>query len=276
MTEGAKMDSHNQQNYVLRGGDLGAQRLRLLAEVKWPTTKILLDRVGLRRGMDCLDMGCGAGAITLRMAEAVQPGGRVTGVDFDEQCLILARLEANRLGLDIEFRIGRVDRFEERSGYDLVYGRFLLTHLSEPKSALERMVQAARPGGIVVVEDIQFNGHFSYPPCPAFDRYVRLYQDVVRHKGGDPNIGPRLLGMFLDADLIDVGLDVVQPTYREGSGKKIASVTMEHIRGSVVSAGLASDEEIDGIVAEINSFADDPQTIFSLPRIFQVWGQRPG
>lgn len=268
------MVSHSQENYVLQGGDLGAQRLRLLAEVKWPTTKILLDRIGLRPGMDCLDMGCGAGGVTLRMAEAVQPGGRVTGVDFDEPCLTLARLEANRLGLDIAFQIASVDRFEERSAYDLVYARFLLTHLSEPKSALERMVQAARPGGVVVVEDIQFTGHFSYPASPAFDRYVRLYQDVVRHKGGDSNIGPRLLGMFLDAGLIDVELEVIQPTYREGSGKKIASVTMEHIRGSLVAAGLASDEEIDAIVAEINSFADDPQTILSLPRIFQVWGKR--
>lgn len=80
--------------------------------------------------------------------------------------------------------------------------------------------------------------------------------------------------MFLDAGLIDVELEVIQPTYREGSGKKIASVTMEHIRGSLVAAGLASDEEIDAIVAEINSFADDPQTILSLPRIFQVWGKR--
>ncbi len=62
---------------------------------------------------------------------------------------------------------------------------------------------------------------------------------------------------------------------RLSPGKRIASVTMEHIREAVVGAGLASDEEISGIVAEINSFADDPQTILSLPKIFQVWGKKP-
>jgi hypothetical protein len=50
---------------------------------------------------------------------------------------------------------------------------------------------------------------------------------------------------------------------------------MEHIREAVVGAGLASDEEISRVVAEITSFADDPKTIVSLPRIFQVWGRKP-
>ncbi|MEI6635943.1 MAG: methyltransferase domain-containing protein [Planctomycetota bacterium] len=209
------------------------------------------------------------------MAEAVQAKGRVTGIDFDERCVGLARSEANRLGLDVDFRTGSAGDLEDCSVYDLVFGRFLLTHLPAPEPALEGMVRAARPGGAVVVEDIQFTGHFSYPACPAFDRYVALYQDVVRHKGGDPNIGPRLLGMLLAAGVADVQLEVIQPSYRDGPGKRIASMTMEHIREAVVGAGLASNEEISDVVAEIDSFADDPETILSLPRIFQVWGKKP-
>jgi hypothetical protein len=50
---------------------------------------------------------------------------------------------------------------------------------------------------------------------------------------------------------------------------------MEHIREAVVGAGLASDDEVSGIVAEINAFADDPRTILSFPRIFQVIGNKP-
>src|SRR5207247_3418540 len=103
-------------------------------------------------------------------------------------------------------------------------------------------------------EDIQFTGHFSHPACAAFDRYVALYQDVVRRKGGDPNIGPRLLGMLLDAGLAEVDLEVIQPTYRQGPGKQIAAVTMEHIREAVVSAGLASDEEMNRVIADLESF----------------------
>jgi ubiquinone/menaquinone biosynthesis C-methylase UbiE len=208
------------------------------------------------------------------MAGVVGPTGQAVGVDRDERCLELARLDAQQLGLKAAFRTGSATELQERSAYDLVFGRFLLTHLPESAKALEAMVQAARPNGLVVVEDIQFSGHFSYPACPAFDRYVSLYQEVVRSKGGDPNIGPRLLEMFLDAGLADVELEVIQPTYRQGPGKQIAAVTMEHIREAVVGAGLASDEEINAIVADLDAFAENPRTMMSLPRIFQVWGRR--
>ncbi len=249
--------------------------MRLLAAVKWPTTKALLDRMGLRRGMHCLDVGCGIGAVALRVAESVTPEGRVVGLDVDERCVALARLEAQRLGLGVEFRVGSAGDLQESGAYDLVFGRFVLTHLRDPERALRRMVEAARPGGVVVAEDIQFTGHFSYPACAAFDRYVGLYQEAVRRKGGDPNIGPRLPGMFLDAGLEGVDLEVVQPTYRQGPGKPIAAVTMEHIREAVVGAGLASEEEINGIIGELESFARDPRTLLSWPRIFQAWGKRP-
>lgn len=268
------MKLSDQHDYVLRGGVKGAERLRLLASVKWPSTKVLLDRVGLRQGMHCLDVGCGTGAVTLKMAEMVGPSGLAVGLDLDEDSLSLARKEAHRLELNAEFRPGTVIGLQEASAYDLVFGRFVLTHLREPEKAIARMVAAARPGGVIVVEDIQFTGHFCYPACPAFDRYVELYQGVVRRKGGDPNIGPRLLGMFLDAGFADVDLEVIQPTYWQGPGKQIAAVTMEHIREAVVGAGLADDEKINGIVAELDSFARDLRTTMSLPRIFQVWGKR--
>jgi predicted O-methyltransferase YrrM len=249
--------------------------LRLLAAVKWPTTKTLLDRVGMRQGMHCLDVGCGIGAVTLRIAEAVQPNGRVVGVDVDERCVALARLEAQRLGLNVEFRAGSAGDFQESRAYDFVFGRFVLTHLRDPDRALSRMVEAARPGGVVVAEDIQFTGHFAHPACAAFDRYVGLYEEAVRRNGGDPNIGLLLPGLFLDAGLEGVDLEVVQPTYRQGPGKQIAAVTMEHIREAVVGAGLATEGEIDGIVGELDAFARDPRTLMSWPRIFQVWGRRP-
>ena len=39
--------------------------------------------------------------------------------------------------------------------------------------------------------------------------------------------------------------------------------------------GLATAAELDATVAELQAFTDEPQTILSLPRIFQVWGRRP-
>jgi SAM-dependent methyltransferase len=225
--------------------------------------------------MSCLDVGCGIGAVTFQLARRVGPSGRAVGIDRDEHCLEIARQEAGRQSVHPVFQTMSVSELQETAAYDLVYSRFLLSHLREPGQAIERMALAARPGGLVVVEDIEFAGHFSFPVCPAFDRYVSLYQQAVERKGGNANIGPRLPGLFLDAGVEQVDLEVVQPTFRHGPGKRIAQVTMEHIREAVVEAGLASPGEVDAVVADLDRFAQDPRTLLSLPRIFQVWGRRP-
>src|SRR5262245_704489 len=195
--------------YVLRGGEQGASRLRLLAQVQWPYTRRLLLRAGLREGLRCIDLGCGIGAVALQMARQVGPNGRVVGIDIDGECLAIARQEAQQHGLNVEFRQGTLADVSEVGAYDLVFARFLLTHLPDPEAAVRQMLQAACPGGVLAVEDIDFAGHFSFPKCPAFDCYVELYREVVRRKGGDAQIGPRLLGLLLDAGLEDVRLRVV-------------------------------------------------------------------
>jgi len=106
---------------------------------------------------------------------------------------------------------------------------------------------------------------------------VELYQAVAREKeGGDAAIGVRLLGMALEAGLVDVRVGLVVPTFREGEGKWVTRVTMEHIRGAVVGAGLASDSEVDQVVSELGRFADDDRTLMSIAPTFQVWGRKAG
>jgi hypothetical protein len=136
------------------------------------------------------------------------------------------------------------------------------------------MAHATQRGGWVIVEDIEFAAHFCYPPCFAFTRYVDLYQRAVKGKGGDPNIGPRLVSLFLDNGLDDVQVEVVQPTFRSGPGKCIASITMAHIQEAVIQQELASAQEVQAILANLDQFTADSRTILSMPRIFQVWGRK--
>jgi len=69
--------------YVIRGGVEGRERLRLLPEIMRPATRALIDRVGIREGAVCLDVGCGGGDVTFELARAAGSSGRATGVDLD-------------------------------------------------------------------------------------------------------------------------------------------------------------------------------------------------
>jgi len=270
-----KRSPEQPDSYVLRGGQAGAARLRLINRVKWPTTERLLATAGLRAGMRVLDFGCGSGEVTRRMAALVgAEGGEVVGIDLDPSILRLARREAEDSNLPVIFRHLGAEELEEVATYDFAYARYLLSHLRHPERALEAMARALRPGGRLAVEDIFFPGHVCYPPNAAFDRYVELYQAVVRAKGADPAIGPRLMDMALEAGLIEVQVELVVPVFRDGEGKRIGQVTVEHIREAALGAGLATSTEVDAIVAELEAFADDERTLMSIAPTFQVWGRK--
>ena len=270
----AKRSPEQPESYVLRGGQAGAARLRLINRVKWPTTERLLGTAGLRAGMRALDLGCGGGAVTLKMAALVGSEGEVMGIDLDPSILRLAQQEADGSKLPVTFRHLEAEELNEEASYDFAYARYLMSHLRHPERALESMVRALRPGGLLAVEDVFFPGHVCYPFNAAFERYLELYQAVVRAKGADPAIGPRLMGMALDAGLVDVQVELIVPTFREGEGKRVAQVTMEHIREAVLGVELATSTEVDTVVTGLKAFADDERTLMSIAPTFQVWGRK--
>ena len=266
-----------QDHYLIRGGVAGRQRLRVLARVMWPTTRELLGRVGVPEDARCLDVGCGGGDVTIPLARLAHRG-RVVGTDIDETKLELARAEALPAGVEnVEFRLEDITGPPRRAEwFDLVYARFLLTHLADPADVVARLVARLEPGGVLVVEDIDCSGHFCHPDSAAFRRYVELYSGAARARGGDPDIGPRLPSLLAGAGLRELGMNVVQPAGLEGEVKLINPITLEAVGDAVVDAGLATAEELAELLDELSSFARTEGTVLSIPRVVQVWGRRPG
>jgi SAM-dependent methyltransferase len=263
-------------DYVIRGGEHGKARLHVIGEVLGPSTAPVLTAAGIDRGMTCLDLGCGGGDVTLAMADMVGPDGRVVGIDMDSQKIALAQQDARERGLaNVELRCGDATNVELDDGYDVVYARLLLTHLREAAAVLDRMVAAAKPGGAVVVEDLDHTAVFAYPRCPALERYLALYEEVARRRGGDPAIGPKLAMMLRRAGVADVRVQVVQPIFLDGEAKNIHLITLENVRDPIIDAGLATADELGALAREMDDFAGDPDTIVAFPRIFQAFGRRP-
>jgi SAM-dependent methyltransferase len=260
--------------YVLARDTEGAERLRMLSRVLDRTTAALFQRVGLAPGLRCLDLGCGVGSVTMAIARQVGHEGLAVGIDANAYFLELARRETAEQGVAAVFRLGdaRALPTETETGYDLAYARFLLSHLPDPGQVARQLAAATRPGGVIVVEDVDFSGHFCYPRNDAFMRYQELYRAVVRGRGADPDLGPRLPDLFEAAGIESVQFEVLLPAFRDGEGKQIARLTVQGIRQAVIAAGLATHAEVEAIIAELSTFERDRRTIMSLPRIFQVWG----
>lgn len=104
---------------------------------------------------DVLDLGCGTGEITARMAELF-PHARITGVDLIASHLEIARDKSARFGDRVTFR--EADAFElpfAAGSFDLVVCRHVLQAIPTPERVLAEIVRVSRPGGRlhVIAED---------------------------------------------------------------------------------------------------------------------------
>jgi len=264
------------EGYVIRGGVEGRERLRLLSEVFGPFTQALLEDVGIAAGSVCLDVGCGGGDVTHKLARAAGATGRALGVDLDAVKLEMARREAEQLGIsNVGFERQDVVTWQPGERFDVVYARFLLTHLTDPGALVTAIRRHVRPGGVFIVEDIDFRGHFAEPDCPALQRYVEYYSKSVQARGADPNIGPRLPGLLRDAGFHDVGMKLVQSAALEGGIKRLCCVTLESIADAVLKDGLTTEQDLRQTIEELYAFANNRDTLIAGPRVVQAWGWVP-
>jgi SAM-dependent methyltransferase len=262
---------------MIRGGQTGKDRLDVLDLAYRAGTADLLRRRGIPRGARCVEVGCGGGHATRQLAAAAGPPGSVTAFDIDQEILELARHDTRAAGLDnVEFHMADAGRLPvPDASYDVAYARLLLTHLPDPLNAVQEMVRVVRPSGLVIIEDLDWDGVFCQPPAPAFDRYRRVHAEVHRLRGGDPAIGPKLPGLLRSAGLVGVDLSLAHPAHLHGRAKTLHTLTLAAIADAIRAEELLDDAEISALHADLEALANDPETIVAQPRIYQVWGRRP-
>ena len=106
----------------------------------------------VKEGDTILDLGCGPGDDTRRLALLVGASGRVVGVDNSEAMIAEAQRRAEGSGLPVEYRnshAGRLDFADDE--FDGSRAERVFQHLPDPAQALAELVRVTRPGGRIVV-----------------------------------------------------------------------------------------------------------------------------
>ena len=262
-------------SYVLRGGRAGANRLQVLARSLQEGTDALLDQVRIPFGGTCLDVGCGAGDVTLELARRVGAKGTVTAVDRDHIQIEVVRERAAAERLDnVNYVLADIDRLPDLAPVDLVYSRNVLQHLPHPVDALRRMWAQVRADGVLVAEDADFDGTFCYPPQAAFDFWIERYSQVLRSHGGDPQSGRKLVARFLAADIPTPEVRVNERAYLLGESKQLPYLTVEATADAMIDAGVATRQQITEAITQLRELSHDPTVLFGMPRNVQVWARR--
>lgn len=102
---------------------------------------------------------------------------------------------------------------------------------------------------------------------------MEFYSEVVRRRGADANIGPRLPILLLNTGFEQIQINVVQPAGLEGEAKLIAPITLECIADAVIAEQLATRDELDAVLRSLYAIVEDHRTVVSLPRVVQAWAR---
>lgn len=255
-----------------RAGEI--ERLHIQSAAFARDVEAMLDLIGVSEGWSCLDLGCGPGGITEPLTRRVGPAGRVVGLDKEAEFLAHARARA---AANVEFRQGDAYVSGLPTGsFDLVHMRFLASTSGDPERLIGEAIRLCRSGGVVALQEPDCSTLNCYPPHPAWDTLKRALIEAFSAIGGDVHLGQRLYGMVRRLGLrgvqyrpILIGVRSVDPMV------DYLPATVESLRGSITRLGLMSDSELDAALADVRRHLQNPDTIFTLYTVAQVWGRKP-
>ena len=253
-------------------------RLLIQSDALARDTSIMLDRIGVRRGWRCLDLGCGPQGITDLLSTRVGSTGRVVGLDADPVFLDHARQHANSQGFaNIEFVLGDVYNPGLRAGsFDLVHTRFVASTAGNPERLLQESIQLTRPGGNVAFQEADMLTLNCYPAHPAWERLKSAFAEVFPYISGNAWSAYDLYRMLRQSGLEGVQYRAFLVGFR--SSDRMADylpATIESVRSAVIKRHLMISNELDAAVAECRAHLADPDTVSTYLTVVQVWGTRP-
>jgi len=255
------------------------RRLRVQAESLSDEAAILLDRIGVKTGMACLDLGCGAGGIVDLLSARVDPSGSVVGLDVEEYSLAAARAWTDDLGLDnVAFETGDIFTNDlPAESFDLVHMRYVITTIGRHEEAIAAACRLVKKGGVLAIQEADASGIRCYPENAAFSRLAAALTAVFDTIGADPYAGQHLYRLLGDAGMRDV--DFRCCTARARAHDDLVDYlpqTVQSVREAMLKLGLMESAEIDADIAACRAHLADPNTTSTTSVVFQAWGRKPG
>jgi SAM-dependent methyltransferase len=247
--------------------DKAKRRLALLESFLDPKTKRRIAALGVATGWRCLEAGAGSGSIALWLSEQVGREGKVVATDINTTLF----KELERPNLE-PLRHDILNESLPVGAFDLVHARWLLHHLSTPEVAIGRMISALRPGGWLLLEEVDFFPVHASENEDYRDFMTALVNTVDKASGGSCFWARSLPSSVAEHGLLNFGGEGNFSLLQGGSQvAEFFLLTAEQMRARMLESGVIDSGKMDralGLLSNPSFWAFGGGEVC-------VWGQRP-
>ena len=274
------MSGAEHPEYILGHAANELDRLIRQAAFFGDLTAHTLKLAGLAPGMRVLDVGCGAGDVSLLAASIVGSSGNVTGVDLNADAVAFARTRIEGAKIpNITVEAGDITTLPYAAEFDAVIGRLVLMYLGDPVAGVTAFKRYVKPGGLIYFQEFCVPGVMSEPEVSTYRQArhyieesfsrakIRLYTGMhltrIYREAGLP--APSLLGM----SRVESGPD--SPAY------EYMAQTVRSLLPLIEKTGVATAAEIqlDTLAARMREEAVGLNATLHLPELIAGWTRVP-
>jgi ubiquinone/menaquinone biosynthesis C-methylase UbiE len=231
-----------------------------------------------------LDVGCGFGDATQRLAKIVGPAGSALGVDIAPRFIEFSREDAAQAGVEnVRFAVHDVQSTAFEETFDYAFSRFGTMFFASPVAAMRNVSQALVPGGTLCM--VVWRRKLDNPWMYRAEEIVKPHLENAEEETDEAHCGPgpfsmanadTLSQMLLSADFADVAFERVDLLLKIGNTMDEAIEFNLALGPAAEAVRLAGDDgdamrpQLAGLLREALSEFETPEGLFASSSVWIV------